>query len=166
MLYPELHGPIRIFEIGHHLDSALECPTTGPRAPMAFRFLPDYGPAGFRCCDCGAVRMFDLSGKSCGTGYARVDGNQLCCYACTDARQREEMRKRPARFGAYISRNGRNLTTWSGGILGNVVNESHHRNNWGAWIHCYTIRDVHGKYWHGRNAGPNMCIVVRPSKGG
>ncbi len=161
----QLHGPIRIFEIGHHLDSALDCPTSGPRADMAFRFLPEYGPAGFRCCDCGAVRLFNM-GTPGGTGYARVDGNQLCCYECADSRRRAEMLDRSRPFSAYISgENGATLTTWTGGLLGHVAGHSTYRNNWGALIHCYSVRDVHGGYWHGRNSGPGMCITLRPSKG-
>jgi len=162
MLHADLHGAIRIFDIGHHLDAALEAPTS---SPMAFRFLPEYGPAGFKCCDCGAVRMFPMSGTVGGTGYAVVPGNQLCCYDCADKRQREDMRDRSRPFTAYISSDGARLTTWSGGTLGHVISHSSHCNNWGARIHCYSVRDVHGAYWHGRSSGPDMCISVRPSRG-
>lgn len=154
---------MRIFDIGHHLDAALETPTEGPCAAMAFRFLPEYMPAGFKCCDCGAVRLFRLKG---GTGYARVDGNQLCCYECADARQREDLRDQSKPFYAYVSGDGRKVITWNGGELGTVYNYAESSSGWrGSTIARFRVRDVHGNYWQGRGGGRGMCCTLRKLKG-
>lgn len=153
-------GPIQIFECGHHLDSAL---AMNPEwSGWAYRFLPSFGPAGFRCCDCGAVRMFPVNSGI--TGYARVDGNQLCCYDCCDKRQREDMRDRSKPFYAYLS-SGREVTTWTGGKLGTVYSYSQSRSGWhGGTIARFHVRDVHGQWWQGRGAGKSMACTLRPMK--
>lgn len=128
-----IFAPIRIFDIGHHLDVALELETSNN---MAYRFLPEYGPAGFKCCDCGAVRTFPQSPPNGvhigGTGYARVDGGQLCCYECADARQRVELLDQSKPFHAYLKLDplAARVTTWTGGELGRVHNVSCSRSGW------------------------------------
>lgn len=155
-----------IFDIGHHLDSALaasEIYADGTKNPCAFRFKPEYMPAGFKCCDCGAVRMFPREGFV--TGYARVDGNQLCCYECVDARQRAAIAKRPSVFYAYLSSRGDSVTTWSGGELGQVYCMGNSRSGWhGANIARFHVRDAHGNWWQGRGAGRGIVCTLRPMK--
>lgn len=157
---------MQIFDIGHHLDSALQAPefhAHGERNPCAFRFKPEYAPAGFKCCDCGAVRLFNIGGV--GTGYARVDGNQLCCYECVDKRQLAELAKRPAAFTVYLSSDGRHVITWSGGILGRVHSLGVSRSGWhGAEIARFHVCDAHGQWWQGRGAGRSMVCTLRPMK--
>lgn len=164
-----IFAPIRIFDIGHHLDSALGLDTS---SEMAYRFTPEYGPAGFKCCDCGAVRMFphSLPGSTyvCTTGYATVQGNQLCCYACADARQRRDLLDQSKPFGAYLSKlpgGQRVVTTWTGGRLGDVHALTFSRSGWhGAEIARFHVRDVHGQWWQGRGAGDGMCCTLRKMK--
>lgn len=161
-----IFSPIRIFDIGHHLDTALENETTNE---LAYRFSPEYGPAGFKCCDCGAVRMFhhSLPGSeySCTTGYARVDGNQLCCYECADARQRRALLDQSKPFYAYLTGDGKHVSTWTGGKLGAVKHSDYSRSGWhGATIWRFHVLDVHGHWWQGRGAGKNMICTLRKMK--
>lgn len=163
-----IFAPIRIFDIGHHLDTALAHETSNN---LAYRFLPEYGPAGFKCCDCGAVRMFPQSlpgaGYSGGTGYARVDGNQLCCYECADARQRADLLDQSKPFHAYLKLDplDARITTWTGGMLGRVHAVSCGRSGWhGSRIYRFHVRDVHGQWWQGRGAGDGMICTLRKMK--
>jgi hypothetical protein len=57
----------------------------------------------------------------CGTGYAtdRETGRRSC-YACSDNLEREAMGT-AERFFAYLSSDGRTVTTWSGGKLGTIL---------------------------------------------
>lgn len=162
----QIFSPLRVFDIGHHLDSALALPTSDR---LAYRFFSDYGPAGFKCCDCGAVRMFpnSLPGKDyvLSTGYARVDGNQLCCYECTDKRQRADMLDQSKPFYAYLKisegRSGQ-VTTWTGGKLGDVYAITSSRSGWhGSKIARFHVRDVHGQWWQGRGLGHGMGCTLR-----
>lgn len=160
-----IFAPIRIFDIGHHLDTALAHEVDNE---LAYRFQKSYGPAGFKCCDCGAVRMFPQSLQDAyvvGTGYARVQGNQLCCYDCADARQRADMLDQSKPFYAYLGKlagGARVVTSWTGGRLGNVHALSFSRSGWhGAEIARFHVQDVHGQWWQGRGAGDGMACTLR-----
>lgn len=120
-------------------------------------YMPPTGPFLWKCSDCGSLFPQD-------TPHALRKGVFMVCYGCSHKRDLGTMNDRAGPFGAYISSDGNSVSNWPGGILGRVVSESAHRGNFGGMVHCYTIRDVHGGYWHGRNAGPGMCITLRPSK--
>jgi hypothetical protein len=108
----------------------------------------------FRCHDCGEVKPVQTSG---GTGYARCtdpDGEHLVCYACTDKRQTAELLTRDT-FTGYISGDGRNLTTWTGGILGRISFGSRHP--WSRERYYVRAYDVHGQSWHGTGANSMWC---------
>jgi hypothetical protein len=133
-----------------------------------FRHLPESGAAGFVCDDCGAVKPLPgtIRPGYCGAaGYAQTRDNRMVCFDCADARQRADLLDRSKPASGYVSADETRVTTWTGGFLGRIVSQSSHRNNWGARIYCYSVRDVHGNYWHGRNSGASMCITLRPSKG-
>lgn len=156
---------MRIFETYRELSAAYAA---------GFRNLPEFGPAGFVCDDCGAVKPLPGTIHAGGieSGYAVVDSDnggrtrRMICYECADARHRADLEARPARICGYISGDESRFTTWTGGMLGRVVSRSSYRNNWRARVYCYTVRDVFGRHWHGRNSGGGMCITLRPSKGG
>lgn len=61
---------MRHFDDYAGLQAALNLPAD---APGAFRFLPQFGPASFRCADCGHG-MLNTSGNG-GTGYAIARGD-------------------------------------------------------------------------------------------
>lgn len=100
------------------------------------------------------------------SGYATTPDKRRICYACADARQREDLKDRSKPFGAYLSDDGRKVTTWTGGELMTVTRETDWRifgssRNRGS---CVSATDCHGKRWHGRGAGRGMCITLRPCK--
>jgi hypothetical protein len=100
------------------------------------------------------------------SGYATTSEGKRICYACADARQRDDLLDRSRPFGAYLSSDGRKITSWTGGELMTVTRETDwrifgSRHNRGS---CVTAIDCHGKRWHGRGAGRSTCITLRPSK--
>jgi hypothetical protein len=129
----------------------------------AFRFLPQFGPASFQCADCGP-RPLETSGNACGTGYAIYGDDTMICYACADARQRAELLDRSGPFSCYVSSDGRTVTTWTGGKLGDVVSSSLGGGFGDRMLHV-RVRDVHGGLWHGKGAGAGMSIRLRAMKG-
>lgn len=116
------------------------------------------------CAKCGA----EFKPYGIGTGYATRD-NQRICYACTDAEQREDMRDRSQPFVAYVSSDGRTVTTWTGGKLGDAryigtVRLTRRSYTHGATMNSYRVTDVHGGEWYGRGS-PGIAITLRPCKG-
>jgi hypothetical protein len=120
----------------------------------------------FLCHDCKQTLPVQASG---GTGYAHCkdpDGRErLVCYPCTDKRTREDL-KTATRFFAYVSSDGRRLTTWNGGDLGAVyLGEPH---PWSRGPRADRRRylsavDCHGTRWHGTGA-PGMYATLRRCK--
>ncbi len=103
------------------------------------------------------------------TGTARTQDGKEICYACADARQREDLKDRSRPFTAYVSSDGKTITTWTGGKLMDI------RQSWRipltrfSFTHGRTIlhiraRDVHGGDWFGRG-NPGIAITLRPTKG-
>lgn len=112
----------------------------------------------FECCDCGEVKPVQTSG---GTGYAVIpDTGRLCCYACTDKRERADLLT-AEKIVRYVSSNGRALQTWSGGSLGQVYFGERHP--WSRERHYITAIDCHGQRWHGTGA-PGMWASLRKCK--
>ncbi len=103
------------------------------------------------------------------TGHAVTPDNQRICYACVDARQREDLKDRSRPFQAYLSGpddTRLSVTTWTGGKLMSVTRATPwhifgSRHNVGL---CVRATDCHGKHWSGRGAGRSMSIILRPCK--
>ena len=133
--------------------------------PDGFRFLPSHGPAGFICAQCKKTIQFPMSGG--GTGYGRNrDSDDMHCYECCTENDKQSMQT-ANRFGGYLSGDGRHFTSWPGGILGTVCRESTSRTGrHGTELTHVQVRDVHGKYWHGKGAGRGMCVTLTRCKGG
>lgn len=114
------------------------------------------------CAETG--KTFIAAADGCTTNYAidsqgRVyseEGAHLC-----DVRN---LLDRTKPFVCYVSLDNKSITGWEGNRLGSVLSYSRYRGNMGAWIYCYSVQDVHGQYWHGRNSGEGMAITLRPSK--
>ena len=132
-------------EVRHHRDGSVAC------------YRPPAAPWQWRCATCGGLFAENVP-------HGQDPDGGLHCYDCCHTRDLEALRDRSRPFGGYISTDGRTLINWTGRALGRVVSASTYRNNWGARVHCYTIRDAHGGYWHGRGAGPGMYVRLRPSK--
>lgn len=129
----------------------------------------------FVCQSCGeAIHLPSMTpgGYTCPTGYAvdrATDG--LICYPCADAGQRANMLDRSGPIVAYLASDGRTVTTWTGGKLGDVVHWQstalpfgRRRSFWhGSSYRAIRVRDVHGAMWHGKTS-PGLCVTLRPMK--
>lgn len=148
---------MRLFTAYADLRAALDLPSDHPGA---FRFLPQFMPAGFRCADCKRDVLFMMNG---GTGYARTAANEMICYACADAQQVAKMAAHiDGPFYCYLARDGRTITTWTGCYLGRVLHSSSSRAGWhGAEIWRFRVIDASGREWNGRGAGPGMECTIR-----
>lgn len=98
------------------------------------------------------------------TNYATDAQGRIYSDEGVDITQRREMGARKGPVGAYVSSDCKRVTGWKGNTLGTITQATRGRVGFcpdGLYV---TVRDVHGGYWHGRNAGPGMCITLRPSK--
>lgn len=118
----------------------------------------------FRCAACGGVFDVQTSGA---TGYAcRPDGG-LICYPCADRGQRDELRDRSKPFCAYVSGDGKTVTTWTGGKLMDITDSRPCALTRRSYTHSaesyrsIRARDVHGREWAGRGS-PGIAIRLRP----
>jgi hypothetical protein len=85
--------------------------------------------------------------------------------ACIVKRDREELRDRSKPFYAYVSSDGRNVTSWPGAALGQVFDYAEHRTGWNRSTQArFRVRDVHGQWWTGRGPGCGMYCTLRPMK--
>lgn len=102
-------------------------------------------------------------------GYAVTRDGSHICYACADAQQREELKDREP-FSAYLSSDGKTITTWTGGKLMDIAQSwpctLTRNSHWHSAKSYRSIRavDVHGAKWYGRGSA-GVCITLRPMKG-
>jgi hypothetical protein len=114
------------------------------------------------CAHCAGP--FTKTPDGLGTGYAkRASDGALICYTCADFEERCSLLTQ-AKFCAYVSSDGKSLTTWTGGILGRVTGTGKphpwtRRSPFGERRYM-TFRDVHGQGWHGTGA-PGMYATIR-----
>ena len=113
---------------------------------------------------CGHVATPQPAGSG-GTGYARLPSGKRICYDCADKRQQEEMRTKND-FMAYVSGDGKHITSWSGGTLGTVTSMKSRSNIFmrGDKLYSIRVRDIHGQEWYGTTLGPHMYARLHKSK--
>lgn len=103
--------------------------------------------------DCGHAPTDTESSMT--NGIARTADDRTMCYACADDAQRADLLTE-SRVFAYLSGDGRKVTTWTGGELGTVTALWRDAGRWSTYgiVHrCYVrVTDVHGQRWHG--SGP------------
>lgn len=162
---------MRVFETPSALDAA--CALDPCKTHRAFRFLPEYMPAGFRCSDCGQVKPFKLGG---GTGYARTgegEGEAFACYDCASLRERAAMMARGEAWlyltglpcgGLPASGEPLRITDWPGGLSFPVSAYWTGRHNWGGRVHFVRFTGPDGGEWSGRNLGDSQICRVRRLK--
>ncbi|WIV57897.1 hypothetical protein [Amycolatopsis nalaikhensis] len=118
--------------------------------------------------DCGHPATPDTSGTGA-TGYAIDPATDATrCYPCSDEREREAM-TRANTFVAYVSTDGRTLTTWPGGHLATIDPADAHQHgqriytpSGGRWTrYVWHATDVDGGRWGGVNGGPGLVIRMR-----
>lgn len=100
------------------------------------------------------------STEGCGTGYARTSEGRTLCYSCADDAQRADIQTAD-RFTAYVSTDGRTLTTWSGGTLGRVQQISAPAYTPTGGEYRYVYARAAGVDWWGRGGGPGMYVNLR-----
>lgn len=149
---------MRLFETYKDLSKALK--------NNSFRFLPKYGPASFRCSQCKKEIPLNTGNDSIITGYAVTQTDDFICYACADQNQRADLiTSRDGPIYAYVASNGKTVTTWTGGKLGDIVGYGESRAGWhGSTIAYFRVRDIHGQWWQGRGCGRGMACTLRPMK--
>lgn len=120
-----------------------------------------------RILDCGH-KPSEHGEHTTGTAhFTNKDGTktEICC-ACADERQRADLLTND-KYCAYVSSNGKELNTWTGGKLGTITAESQvrsWRNSSFGDLFAYSITDVHGQRWYGRGSGRGMLLTIRKCK--
>lgn len=105
-----------------------------------------------------------------GTGVGRLPDGRTLCYACCDEHAMNALLDRSKPFVAYVSNDGRTVTTWTGGHLGRIVQALPCKLSRRSWTHSDSsyrslrVIDVHGNAWYGRGS-PGISIVLRACKG-
>jgi hypothetical protein len=117
--------------------------------------------------DCGhwsepSLVMDPNGGIGGAAGYATTADGRRICYADADAAQRDELRT-AARFTAYLSGDGKTVTTWSGGTLGRVTAQWESKRARKTYVR---VTDVHGGTWSGQGpAESGTYVSLRRVKG-
>ena len=119
------------------------------------------------CFDCHEL-LVQSDTTGCGTGHATLHDptEARICYPCADTRTRMDMRKTDTVF-AYLAKNGRHVTTWTGGELARVLSVSPPRNSgFGRRLYVRAI-DPTGQRWHGSGpADSGKYVRLTKTKGG
>jgi len=161
-----------ILDCGHAPDPGQPANVNG-RTVMGWRFV--LTSDGRKVCHaCDMLRVLPCGHhpsphSPCFTGTARLpDGREICC-ACVDDMQREDLRDTSKPFDAYLSCDGKTVTTWTGGQLMRVTQSWPCALTRQSWIHSRSsyksIRaiDCHGQAWHGRGSAGTL-IRLRACK--
>lgn len=87
-----------------------------------------------------------------------------CCYACTDRLARQDAETAPAIL-AYDT-GGRDVLTWSGGILARVLSRSTYRNGLtGSRMTALRVRTAGGRILSGRYGSDwSQAVTLRPAR--
>lgn len=111
------------------------------------------------------MRCEDCSSEIPPVNHARTAAGKQICLQCADAREREAL-KSASVYGAYVSGDGKSLTTWPGGILASVTRETRHRGAgfYRSDIWSYRAKAPDGSRWYGRGAGRGMFLTIRRVK--
>lgn len=120
-------------------------------------------------CACGEAFPVHPAGYCGGSGYAITASGEKICYSCADKAQREELKDRSKPFCAYVSGDGKLITSWTGGELMKVTQswpcQLTRSSNWHDSKSYRSIRatDCHGRKWYGRGSA-GVCITLRAAK--
>ncbi len=96
-----------------------------------------------------------------GTAHTR-DGREICC-TCADSEQREDL-KAEKHYDAYLSGDGKRLTTWTGGNLAKITDLWEVGNNMAGTLLRFRAVDTHGNRWYGTSPGRGMYARMHKNK--
>lgn len=111
------------------------------------------------CDGCGAACKPD----GCATGYGITPDGRKLCYPCCDAGERAEFAAAET-YCAYMSGDGRSISTWPGGKLATVTYSARHRGGFGGEYFTVGATAPDGSRWYGRGGGPGMFVRLRRRK--
>ena len=110
--------------------------------------------------DCGHVPT--PTEHTPGYGYR---GERRECFACLDTHLRAQLTDQREPVIAYVSNDGRSITSWSGGVVARVTGHTASRSGFHrSELHRYWAEAGDAR-WYGSNAGPGMLIQLRRIKG-
>jgi hypothetical protein len=125
-------------------------------------YMPPSKPYRWACAQCAKVLPDTES-------HALTRDDEMICYACATAHDVESL-KSSDRFTGYLSNDCREWTTWTGDILGTVIQSNPCKLTRPSFTHdrqsykSVRVRDVHGAQWHGRGSNGIVC-TLRKVKG-
>lgn len=118
------------------------------------------------CSDCGNPFPVLPTNHHGGTGRCIIlstEGDKEICYKCAFERTKKEMATSD-RIGAYLSSEGKTVTTWSGETLGTVIDLRYMRL-FGHLRKCsIRVRAFDGTIWYARGADQGMHCTLRRAK--
>jgi hypothetical protein len=114
------------------------------------------------CADCGKAFPDHPRGFVGAAGYAATRDGKYICYDCANKRDRAQMAEASS-YVAYLSGDGKKLTTWPGGELARVTSE---RVAPGGFSKLTYVRAValDGTEWYGKGAGRGMVLRIHRAK--
>lgn len=96
------------------------------------------------------------------TGTGHIDGRELCVNCCNSHEAAEFSKAQ--HYCAYLSGDGKTITTWPGGVLAQVVKLWSVHNNMAGEILRIRAVDASGNKWHGTSPGRGMYCRLHRSK--
>lgn len=97
-------------------------------------------------------------------GTARDRDGKTFCYDCASKPDIEAV-ERGEELYAYVSGDGKRITTWPGNELMRVTrNISARTGFYNSKVHYIRAVSPNGREYYGKNGGNGMCIRMRPCK--
>ena len=97
-------------------------------------------------------------------GYARTEDGKKICYDCASKPDIEAVERGEEVF-AYVSSDGKQITTWPGNPLMRVTYNGTARTGfYGSTIHYIRAVAPNGREYYGKNGGNGMWIKMKPRK--
>jgi hypothetical protein len=98
------------------------------------------------------------------TGAARDNDGKTLCYACASKPDIEAVERGESVF-AYVSSDGKQITTWPGAVLMKVTYIGTANTGWhGSSVSYVQAVAPNGTRYYGKNGGSGMAIHMRPYK--
>ena len=113
-----------------------------------------------RVLDCGH-KPSPHSEHTTGTGHT-TDGREVC-WNCSNSLEAAEFSK-AQHYCAYLSDDGKTITTWPGGVLAQVAQLWSVHNNMAGEILRIRAVAADGSRWHGTSPGRGMYCRLHRSK--